>query len=93
MSSEVEFEVAPKGQFIRAKQSHFAVTESGVDVFKFTVEAIGPDVEGVEEEEDLLLVPDAITVEMPWDKNEHLFHETQVLASILVEVEFEGVED
>ena len=75
-------EVFPYGKFILAKQEKLTETQGGVDVYKFTVISIGTEVESVEEDEVLLLVPDAITVEMPWDVNEHVFHETQVLASI-----------
>lgn len=74
--------IYPLGKFIRTKRSPFAKTSKGVQVYQYYVVSVGPEVECCEEDDELLLVPDAITVVMPWDEDEHVFHETQVMAQV-----------
>ncbi len=88
--SDEAYEVEPTGKFILATRSFLCKTAEGVDVYQYAVKDCGYDVEIDLSHEGgecavLLLVPDAITVVMPWDEDEHIFHETQVLAKVAQE--------
>ncbi len=73
-------DVRPFGNFIKAQRSFFCKTKGGDDVYLYTVLETGVDVDACDVDDELLLVPDAITVVMPWDEDEHIFHDSQLMA-------------
>lgn len=77
------------GKYILGRMETIHESEDG-ETIVFQALSIGKTAAVVIEEEfgelselsRLMLVPDCITVEMPWDTREHIFHVSQIMAVV-----------
>ena len=77
------------GKYVLGRMETIHESEEG-ETIVFEVLNMGPTAAVIIEEEfgelselsRLMLVPDCITVEMPWDTREHIFHVSQIMAVV-----------